>query len=523
MVNTSNVIFDAIDADLIKRTAGSVSGGAGPSGADAEIWQRILCSKQLKKKPDQLCETIAQLSRKLCCSVVNPDHLKTYTAGRLIPLDKKPSGVRPIGVGEVLRRIVGKAVTTILKPDLVESTAPIQVCAGLQGGVEAAIHAMRRMYDDPDCNAVLLVDAENAFNSLNRSVALHNLKITCPEFFKYVLNTYRQPSDLFVSNSADAILSQEGTTQGDTSAMGMYAAGLMPLIEKLKMHVCDHLRQIFYADDAAAAGKLENIKNWWQLLQNIGPMYGYHPKPSKTWLIVKPDMYDTAKALFPNINVTKKGHRYLGSYIGAEEGLADFVGDEIEEWKMDITGLAEIASSEPQLAYAAFVYGTSKRWNFLARTTPGISPLMYKLEYHIKDTFLPVILGKLFIPDNLRNIFSLPARMGGLGITNICETADLEYKHSTMATKNLVDAIYHQRKTYSPDEDHQRETAAKIRSSREEFNKQTKEQIISELSPTTCRQLELLSEKGASCWLTSLPLKDYGFLLNKQEFHDALY
>ena len=91
-----------------------------------------------------------------------------------------------------------------------------------------------------------------------------------------------------------------------------------------------------------------------------------------------------------------------------------------------------------------------------------------------------------------------------------------------MATKNLVDAIYHQRKTYSPDEDHQRETAAKIRSSREEFHKQTKEQIISELSPTTCRQLELLSEKGASCWLTSLPLKDYGFLLNKQEFHDAL-
>ena len=268
------------------------------------------------------------------------------------------------------------------------------------------------MYDDPDCNAVLLVDAENAFNSLNRSVALHNLKITCPEFFKYVLNTYRQPSDLFVSNSADAILSQEGTTQGDTSARGMHDTGLMPFIEKLKMHVCDQLRQIFYADDAAAAGKLENIKNWWQLLQNIGPMYGYHPKPSKTWLIVKPDMYDTAKALFPNINVTKKGHRYLGSYIGAEEGLADFVGDEIEEWKMDITGLAEIASSEPQLAYAAFVYGTSKRWNFLARTTPGISPLMYKLEYHIKDTFLPVILGKLFIPDNLRNIFSLPARMG---------------------------------------------------------------------------------------------------------------
>ena len=45
-VEVEDVIFDAIDADLIKRTARSTSGGAGPSGADAEIWQRILCSKR---------------------------------------------------------------------------------------------------------------------------------------------------------------------------------------------------------------------------------------------------------------------------------------------------------------------------------------------------------------------------------------------------------------------------------------------------------------------------------------------
>ena len=35
------------------------------------------------------------------------------------------------------------------------------------------------------------------------------------------------------------------------------------------------------------------------------------------------------------------------------------------------------------------------------------------------------------------------------------------------------EAIYHQQNTYSPVEEHQRETAAKIRSSKEEFHKQT--------------------------------------------------
>ena len=172
------------------------------------------CSKQFKKKPGELCEMVAELARKMASKLVNPDFVSSYIAGRLIPLDKKP-GVRPIGIGEVLRRIVGKSITSVLKPEIVESTAPIQVCAGLQGGVEAAIHAIRQMYNDTSCQAVLLVDAENAFNSLNRMVALHNMKYTCPGFFKYVVNTYRQPANMFLAYTDEVLLSQEGTTQAE--------------------------------------------------------------------------------------------------------------------------------------------------------------------------------------------------------------------------------------------------------------------------------------------------------------------
>ena len=118
--------------------------------------------KQFKNKPANLCECVADLAKKLSSNLVNPNHLQAYIAGRLIPLDKNP-GVRPIGVGEVLRRIIGKAITNVLKPDLIRSTSPIQVCGGLAGGVEAAIHACRQMYEDDDTEGILLVDAENAF------------------------------------------------------------------------------------------------------------------------------------------------------------------------------------------------------------------------------------------------------------------------------------------------------------------------------------------------------------------------
>ena len=34
--------------------------------------------------------------------------------------------------------------------------------------------------------------------------------------------------------------------------------------------------------------------------------------------------------------------------------------------------------------------------------------------------------------------------------------------------------------------------------------------------------ISLASENGASAWLTSLPLKEFGYILNKQQFADAL-
>ena len=121
------------------------------------------------------------LARKLCTELVDPDPLAAYISCRLIPLDKNP-GVRPIGIGEVLRRVIGKSVTTLLKPEILAATAPLQASAGLEGGVEAAIHALRTMYEDEDTHGILLIDADNAFNRLNRKVALHNTSVVCPHF-----------------------------------------------------------------------------------------------------------------------------------------------------------------------------------------------------------------------------------------------------------------------------------------------------------------------------------------------------
>ena len=99
----------------------------------------------------------------------------------MIPLDKNP-GVRPIGVGEVLRKIVGNCIRWVLKEDIQLAAGPLQTTTGLQSGAEAAIHSMRCMFEDDRTDAVILDDARSAFNSLNCSeliqfiqAALHNI------------------------------------------------------------------------------------------------------------------------------------------------------------------------------------------------------------------------------------------------------------------------------------------------------------------------------------------------------------
>ena len=82
---------------------------------------------------------------------------------------------------------------------------------------------------------------------------------------------------------------------------------------------------------------------------------------------MKPEFLEKAKVLFADsdINITDQGHKYLGSYIGADIGKAVFVKSQVDEWISNFNALSKIAKTKPQLAYAAYVYGLSKKWSFI--------------------------------------------------------------------------------------------------------------------------------------------------------------
>ena len=112
--------FDAIDADLIKGAAVRTRSGAGPSGLNANGWRRILITKQFGTSSTDLCKAIAEVIKKLCATDSLSSSLEPFLACRLISLDKNP-GLRPIGIGEILRRIAGKVIVSHIRKDLISS------------------------------------------------------------------------------------------------------------------------------------------------------------------------------------------------------------------------------------------------------------------------------------------------------------------------------------------------------------------------------------------------------------------
>ena len=144
---------------------------------------------------------------------------------------------------------------------------------------------MTDIFHEEDTDALLLVDASNAFNSLNRKALLHNIQYICPPVSTYIRNCYKVPSRLFITGGSE-ISSMEGTTQGDPLAMPTYAIGITPLLKNLKREV-PSVKEVAFADDLSGGDKLRQLRAWWTALETHGLALGYFPNGAKSWLVVK--------------------------------------------------------------------------------------------------------------------------------------------------------------------------------------------------------------------------------------------
>ena len=139
----------------------------------------------------------------------------------------------------------------------------------------------------------------------------------------------------------------------------------------------------------------------------------------------------------------------------------------------------------------------------------------------ITTEFIPAITGGIHCSDIERKLLSFPPRLGGLGIPIFSETAEKEFKYSTMITKELTSNIINQQRQYQSNEN-AKQLKNKVKNMKLQDHQEQLNELRTKLNDQQKRLNELNKEQGASSWLTTLPILDEGYDLTKQLFWDLI-
>ena len=135
----------------------------------------------------------------------------------LSALLKKKAGIRPIAVGEVLRRLIAKCLANEANLKAKELFQSLQLGVGVRGGAEAIIHSTKISYEkiltSSSSSGILQIDFCNAFNSIKCSEMLKAVACSMPGIAAFTNFCYSQHSQLFYDRFV--VSSESGTQQGD--------------------------------------------------------------------------------------------------------------------------------------------------------------------------------------------------------------------------------------------------------------------------------------------------------------------
>ena len=310
--------------------------------------------------------------------------------------------------------------------------------------------------------------------------------------------------------------------QGDPLSMALYAIATLPIIShSQEQH--NLVRQIWYADDSGAVGRLQQLRDWWEELVRIGRGYGYYPNANKTLLLMKPDHAVAARDIFDGtgIQLVTDGAKHLGSAVGTDEFINATVHEHADNWRKELQHLAQITKTKPHAPHAALTHGLRGYWIYVMRTLAMPEAAQLALDNSVAELLLTLTGRNGALADDELALLQMPCRLGGVGVPSFTFMAQA-------VTGHQVDEIIHQHdkewQVTTPDVIKtlaSREKASTAVARRKEESRQYGI-LEARASPTLARRMTQLSSKGTSVWLTALPLREHGFHLSKGDFRDAL-
>jgi hypothetical protein len=358
-----------------------------------------------------------------------PKELVPYFAGaRLIARSKKQGGVRPIAVGEVLRRLIAKCALASVSGPITQALKPLQLGVGVPLGTETIIHAVNTILENhcdcPESDAsdkgtdkvILQVDFTNAFNLVDRTTFLNAVREVCPSLAPFAELIYTSKLKLFLSNG-EIILSTGGVQQGDPLGPALFALALNVIVKKIAAEPgCkDLLLNVWFLDDGTLCGPIDAVKKAFEVIISEAPSIGLELNRSKCCVFWPNADCNILSSQFPGVSVRSDGIIVLGSPVGDPQFCQDDLINKMESLFELVEASTELDDPQLQLILLRACLGLPKVVYHLRTTPPNIMSSIASTFDKRMSPYITQIVGCELSPA-ARFMWGLPFSAGGFGL-----------------------------------------------------------------------------------------------------------
>lgn len=128
---------------------------------------------------------------------------------------------------------------------------------------------------------ILMIDFSNAFNMVDRTTLIHEVRLQCPSISRWVEFCYAMPARLYYNEFV--LSSALGVQQGDPLGPLLLSLVLHPLVHLISSQ-CNLDFHAWYLDDGTIAGDTMEVVKPLSLIQAEGRSRGLHLNINNTEL-----------------------------------------------------------------------------------------------------------------------------------------------------------------------------------------------------------------------------------------------
>ena len=392
---------------------------------------------------NKFCIALTPFLLRIARGTIPPDIAAFLSSGSLIALDKGDGKLRPIALGDALRKI---AIGVAIQQSLAEIHSQLgNVQLGMsKSGCERIFHTINVFSALHPTHDAMFIDGKNAFNVMNRRKALTILKDRLPQFVGYFLAFYGSASSLWFGGKL--IKAEVGVQQGDVFAPLIYALSTLPLLHKANSFAEDpsSAYTVGYFDDISSLGDTTNSKRTLELYKTEGPQYGFHVNPKKTIILLGAELtlnlasakkaeycdilgipHDSPNVIIHPDNDPSTRPIYGVRLLGCPFGTPDFCELWLNEHYKNLCASCQLVIDIPdaQLQWCFYNYILTKKVNHLLRCVSPDSLVRYNdlVDTLLRKTFQHII--GVTVTDHIWRQVKTSVGVGGLGIVDIETTA----------------------------------------------------------------------------------------------------